>query len=418
MKPCGSLITMMLICTIKSVKGCARSRDFARTHDALSTNLVEDVVDSIPQAVDCLGLSATTNSLLRNFFRPQTNEKVNTRFYLYNRANKTPVEISADERLNNFSHRNGTIVIVHGFLSSSQEEWVQNMAEAFFDKEDVNVIAVDWTGSWQYWQAVANTRVAAAEIARLLLFLADEGKVTPERIHLVGHSLGAHICSFAASAFNRSGRGKIFRITGLDPAQPCYASMRDNDMRLDPSDANIVDVIHTNGKLYSLLGLGIPEPVGHIDFYPNGGMCQPGCVNGKAVGYKFPGILSFLLSAASDVTTQLQKVICSHGRSYKLFTDSIRFHNCSFWGRKWNSLSEREPLNLNTTCSLANCTEMGYLADIFPARGSFYVPTRETEPFCIYDRTADLAMASSIYALHNLTWNLRNISLDSEESFH
>ncbi len=35
-----------------------------------------------------------------------------------------------------------------------------------------------------------------------------------------------------------------------------------------------MDVIHTCANLF-----GIKEPLGHVDFYPNGGKCfQPGCV--------------------------------------------------------------------------------------------------------------------------------------------
>ena len=38
------------------------------------------------------------------------------------------------------------------------------------------------------------------------------------------------------------------------------------------TDADFVDVIHTDLK-----GLGIDQPIGHLDFYPNGGDVQPGC---------------------------------------------------------------------------------------------------------------------------------------------
>lgn len=50
-------------------------------------------------------------------------------------------------------------------------------------------------------------------------------------------------------------------------------------MRLDASDATFVDCIHTNAWEYlkDTSFLGMIEPVGHVDFYPNGGDFQPGC---------------------------------------------------------------------------------------------------------------------------------------------
>lgn len=58
---------------------------------------------------------------------------------------------------------------------------------------------------------------------------------------------------------------------GLDPAGS-YFSYTDPVVRLDPSDARFVDVIHTDAGL-----LGTSQNVGDVDFYPNGGSKQPGC---------------------------------------------------------------------------------------------------------------------------------------------
>jgi pancreatic triacylglycerol lipase len=41
-----------------------------------------------------------------------------------------------------------------------------------------------------------------------------------------------------------------------------------------------VDVIHTDAGPFLSGGLGILQPVGHVDFYPNGGIEQPGCREG------------------------------------------------------------------------------------------------------------------------------------------
>lgn len=53
---------------------------------------------------------------------------------------------------------------------------------------------------------------------------------------------------------------------GLDPAQPCFDT-EDLSMKLDPSDAVLVDVIHTNGKLMNMLGFGVPNPLGKFHYF-------------------------------------------------------------------------------------------------------------------------------------------------------
>ena len=61
-------------------------------------------------------------------------------------------------------------------------------------------------------------------------------------------------------------------ILALDPAFPLYM-LRTSSSRLSPTDARFVDVIHTDGGF-----LGFPWPLGHADFFPNGGVAlQPGC---------------------------------------------------------------------------------------------------------------------------------------------
>lgn len=64
---------------------------------------------------------------------------------------------------------------------------------------------------------------------------------------------------------------KLKILTGLDPAKPIF-NFFNNDGRLDSSDAEFVDVIHTD-----VLERGMLAVSGHVDFYPNGGTNQPGC---------------------------------------------------------------------------------------------------------------------------------------------
>lgn len=62
----------------------------------------------------------------------------------------------------------------------------------------------------------------------------------------------------------------------MDPAGPLFVC-EDIQARLDKSDAKFVLVIHTNGDSVFAGGLGTLEQLGHIDFYPNGGIIQTGC---------------------------------------------------------------------------------------------------------------------------------------------
>lgn len=62
----------------------------------------------------------------------------------------------------------------------------------------------------------------------------------------------------------------------MDPAGPLFES-QDTRARLDQTDADFVDVIHSNGENLILGGLGSSQPMGHVDFYPNGGRMQKGC---------------------------------------------------------------------------------------------------------------------------------------------
>lgn len=64
----------------------------------------------------------------------------------------------------------------------------------------------------------------------------------------------------------------------MDPAAPLFES-QDPRARLDSTDAMFVDVIHSNGENLILGGLGSWQPMGHVDFYPNGGRMQKGCTN-------------------------------------------------------------------------------------------------------------------------------------------
>lgn len=81
----------------------------------------------------------------------------------------------------------------------------------------------------------------------------------------------------------------------------------------------------------------------------------------------------------------IQKAICSHGRSYIYFTESLvsaTANNCSFWAHNWNLTSENLSQMITKSCNVNICTEMGIRAEMHDQRGDFFVPTASTYPFC------------------------------------
>jgi len=120
-------------------------------------------------------------------------------------------------------------------------------------------------------------------IAAFIKFLGSEVQVCYSDIHVLGHSLGAHVAGYVGNYM----RGRLGRITGLDPAGPAFETpyLKDAAERLDSTDADFVDIIHTCAG-----SLGILRPIGHVDFYPNGGTFrQPGCpvLSARTMSYIF-----------------------------------------------------------------------------------------------------------------------------------
>ncbi|XP_076546775.1 endothelial lipase isoform X2 [Osmia lignaria lignaria] len=173
-----------------------------------------------------------------------------------------------------FNESRPTKFIIHGFSDTGNEAWVRGLIDAYLLHEDVNVIVVGWgiLAADIYPLAANNTRRVGEFLGDFLEFLNHESNLEYKDVHISGHSLGSHVAGFAGAYLD----GRIGRITGLDPASPLFETISgivDPEFRLDPTDAQFVDVIHTSGPAFGFLA-----PLGHADFYPNNGTFpQPGC---------------------------------------------------------------------------------------------------------------------------------------------
>ncbi|XP_075468109.1 inactive pancreatic lipase-related protein 1-like isoform X1 [Ascaphus truei] len=287
---------------------------------------------------------------------PWTPEKINTRFLLYTRSNQDSFQVISaiipfTITSSHFCAGRKTRIVIHGFTSSGEDVWVTKMCKVLLEVEDINCIAVDWSdGSHtDYPQAANNARVVGAEVAYFVEFLSKNVSHPLSNVHLIGHSLGAH-------AAGEAGKRKpgISRITGLDPAE-LYFQNTPIKVRLDLSDAGLVDVIHTDsGPLIPSLGFGMSQLSGHLDFFPNGGVTMPGCPEKKEI----PN------ANIEDITTGVIKIAaCNHVQAIKYYTDSI-FSSCIFTSYPCSNYSTYQ-LGGCETCPSAGCPKMGHFADTY-----------------------------------------------------
>ena len=96
-------------------------------------------------------------------------------------------------------------------------KWFRHLKDTFIDYGHNNVVVVEWVNVVPYHMATMNTRVVGAEVANLINFLVEATGVHAEQFHLIGHSLGAHICGYAGKRVKNLGR-----ISALDAARPLF----------------------------------------------------------------------------------------------------------------------------------------------------------------------------------------------------
>lgn len=156
------------------------------------------------------------------------------------------------------------------------------VVSAMAEYKQWNVIVVDWAPLSRtfYIEARVHVNIVGRQLAKFCIFLNLYSGTSLSSIHFIGHSLGAQICGYAGHLLQKELHKKVGRISGLDPAAPLYEYPQEEilDERLDQSDAEFVDVIHTNGN-----HLGVIHAVGHVDYYPNGGETQPDCLYCKYI---------------------------------------------------------------------------------------------------------------------------------------
>ncbi|XP_078416533.1 lipase member H-like isoform X2 [Cetorhinus maximus] len=264
-----------------------------------------------------------------------------------------------------------TIFLIHGYRPfGSPPNWLNKMITTLQMVDDINIIIVDWNRgatTINYSVAVSNTKKVADILVPVISNILKIGG-SLNMIHMIGVSLGAHISGFVGSRFN----GQIGQITGLDPAGPLFRGKGKGD-RLDPSDAQLVDVLHTD-----IDALGYEEILGNIDYYANGGTDQPGC--------------------PATIISGKRYMVCDHQRSVYLYINSLH-STCNI--TVYPCASYEEFLDAHCTQLDSTYPIFGYhihkwanSSSLMRFPNKVFFQTSTDEPYCMY-----------YYLLDIVTWN-------------
>lgn len=310
---------------------------------------------------------------------PHDRALIDTRFTLYKRERPSEphkVDANKPETMEHIDPSLETKIIIHGWIDKEFGPWQERLKDRMLLSGEFNVIIVDWTKGNQlpYTQATANCRVVGAEVAYLVNKTMEYRDVDPGKVHIIGHSLGAQIAGYAGERIRNLGR-----ITGLDPAEPYFQYMPRN-VRLDETDAKFVDILHTDSNSIIVLGFGLAQPCGHVDFYPNDGRDQPGCEKRK-------GIIKLITEGIIEGGGRF--IGCSHQRAVEFYAATVTQTRCdpvAYECPSWSNFLEGKCTDCGQNGS--RCAILGEKAIQSKGLGQnnlkLYVKLGKDRPYCLY----------------------------------
>ncbi|XP_070501821.1 lipase member H-B-like [Chironomus tepperi] len=264
-----------------------------------------------------------------------------------------------------------TVVYFHDWQSGPRNDSVSAIIDAYNEHGGFNIVIADWTGAannTKYHKFVDKIQNVAHTYVELLQKLRRAG-YDMDKLVLVGHGVGAHICGAIGREFSSEKHLRLKRITGLDPVDHMFKKRKTYNLfgfqlaftanqALSKDDARFVDIIHTNAGQ-----IGIKYASGDMDFWVNGGTNS------------HPGCRKCVKQYGED---SLDCNICSHNMAWRYYAQSV-------WGS--TSRFKATLCNPGTTvynarnCNNAQKAYLGYYADCYSNYGNYYLNLTK----CHYD---------------------------------
>nr|XP_034332462.1 phospholipase A1 VesT1.02-like [Crassostrea gigas] len=319
------------------------------TSNALTSRSGEGVVNATSL---CFAILAVKMCMKKRFDkRPESPGYMGLKSIWFDGPEDIKVQTTLPDK---FDKSKETDVIIHGYLVDTSLPEIRDLAGMLKQKGN-NVLMIDWGkgAGVNYRQSSSNVQTVGAYVYMILV----KNKIPWDKVHLIGQGLGAH----AAAEAGKLAKGKINRITGLDPASPLF---EDTEFGISKESAKFVDIIHTDARPF---GYGMKKPCGHLDVYVNGGRRQPGCTYNP----KNPVRIHALKRATFDKA-------CGHLKAVAYFVESAR-DNCELRACEctWKKF-------LASKCSREKCVYWGFDATEDSA-GTYYGVTATAFPYCRTD---------------------------------
>lgn len=239
----------------------------------------------------------------------------------------------------NFNIKARTMIYMHGFTGSPDSNNIKYIGQWITNK-GWNLLSVDSTNYLDIidYIKVAGLSTFIANIVGDFIYDLYQNGMPISNIYLVGHSLGAQMLGMASRRFRNKANVTIPRITGLDPASPCFPFP---DKALNLNDADYVDITHTSILSYR------DNTTAHAEFFVNNRKGkQPGCIVGD--------------------------VACAHSRAISLFAESTKNYY-GFIAKKCKNIDKYD-------CHIWDLSLMGF-ASKPKTRGVFFIKTNMQAPF-------------------------------------